>query len=629
MSFRVLIKNCDDPAARVRIAELAARLSGASAETVLTGWGKDSIYIYGEPDYRKALETKRQLQALGAEVRLVDDDAEAPDEAGEMKIDNEEDGRILSDEEYVRALNARSDIFFLEKGAKLRNIESAALAIGILAGVWITTVPQKRIAPDFFQTIRNERKATLYHGQELPEPPVDSLAEEMPEERTASLPAYIDRADLGQTQKPFVSRHASLRQRKKSTGARPESGTITMHDLVGSPVRARPPAAPLSAATGVAGDTATPQFRILLSQGNSLEKQGKHADALAAFRSALRRDPRNSLALGGIGDVFLHIGFLDSAEFAYDSALSANPKNPIAHNGLGSVRYYNSDMAANPHWDDRMKISDPKRYIKAQFDSAIAEYTAAFSLDSSYVEALTNRGVLRDIHGQADSAIRDYSLAIRINPSYADAFCKRASTYKSTGKLKEAIADYTAAIKLGPGSYIFDPPLHFANAFYGRGLVRHKAGDFTGAIADFDSCLAISPNHALALLNKGIAFADQLRLDSAIAQYTKAIALLSPLEYAGAQGLAFLHRGTAYKNLGKYDAAISDYARAFKFPGLAARSCWRLAECCCLKHDTANAISWLNKAISNGFSDFAAWKRDKDLSELWKDKDFLEIVGKR
>jgi tetratricopeptide (TPR) repeat protein len=628
MSFRVHIKNCDDPAARLPIVELAARLSGASAQTVLTAWGKDSIYIYGEADYRKALETKRQLQALGAEVRLVDDDAEAPDEAGKPGIDNEATGRILSDEEYVRALTARSDIFFLEKGGRLRNIEAAALAIGILAGVWITTVPQKRIAPDFFQTIRNERKATLYHGQKLPEPPVDSLAQEMPAERTP-LPAYVDRSDLGQTQKPTVSRSAPLKQRKTSANAKPESGTITMHDLVGSPVSARPPAAPLPAAIGVAGDTATQQFRTLLSEGNSLEKQGKHTDALAAFRSALRQDPRNSRALGGIGDVFLHIGFLDSAEYAYDSALSANPKNPIAHNGLGSVRYYNSDMAANPHWTDRMKISDPKRYIKAQFDSAIAEYTAAFSLDSSYVEALTNRGVLRDIHGQADSAIRDYSLAIRINPSYADAFCKRAAIYRSTGKLKEAIADYTAAIKLGPGSYIFDPPLHFANAFYGRGLVRHKAGDFTGAIADFDSCLAISPNHALALLNKGIAFADQLRLDSAIAGYTRAIALLSPLEYAGAQGLAFLHRGTAYKNLGKYDAAISDYAKAFEFPRLAARSCWRLAECYCLKHDTANAISWLNKAVSNGFSDFAAWERDKDLSELWKDKDFLEIVGKK
>jgi tetratricopeptide (TPR) repeat protein len=626
MSFKVLIKNCDDPAARVRIAELAARLSGTSVDTVLSAWSKEAIYVLDIPDFPEAVENKRQLQALGAEVRLVQSVSEKPGEPGRDVLDDEANGRILSDEEYVRALNARSDIFFLEKGVKLRNIEVAALAIGIMAGVWITTVPQKRIAPDFFQTIRNERKATLYYGQKLRVPLVDTAEEEMPEERTVPLPAYVNRADLGQTQKPAVSR---LRQRKTSAGAKTEAGAITMHDLVGSPVSARPPSAPLPATIGVAEDTATRQFRTLLSDGNSLEKQGKHADALAAFRSALRQDPRNSRALGGIGDVFLHIGFLDSAEYAYDSALSANPRNSNAHNGLGSVRYYNSDMAANPHWADRMKISDPKRYIKAQFDSAIAEYTAAFSLDSSYVEALTNRGVLRDIHGQADSAIRDYSLAIRINPSYADAFCKRASTYKSTGKLKEAIADYTAAIKLGPGSYIFDPPLHFANAFYGRGLVRHKAGDFTGAIVDFDSCLAISPNHALALLNKGIAFADQLRLDSAIAQYTKAIALLSPLEYAGAQGLAFLHRGSAYKNLGKYDAAISDYAKAFGFPGLAARSCWRLAECYCLKHDTANAISWLNKAVSNGFSDFASWKRDKDLSELWKDKDFLEIVGKK
>ncbi len=530
-----------------------------------------------------------------------------------------EPGRPLTDSEYSRALAHRSDIFFVDRGIAPRIIVCAALVFGVGAGLAISRMHPQAATGDFLKRYQRTLSAHLFNSHRLPaESSEQENAEPGPEPMRPS--AVVNATEIPRS--PLKTQ--SFARNKPA----PKSLLSITRVLAKSVDTTRPAAStPTPSVPAQAVNVPREDQKAAIDKGIVLEKQGKHTDAIDAFKSVLLRDPHNSNALGGVGDVFLHIGFLDSAKIFYDSALAANPRNAPVHNGMGSVRYYLSDMAANVHWAKRMNITNPRQYIKEQFDSAVIEYTRAFSLDSTYVEALTNRGVLRDIHGQADSAIADYTLAIRINPSYADALCKRAAVYKDQHKYKDAIADYTTAIKLGSSSYVFDPQLHYANAYFGRAMARHITGDLGGAISDFDSCLALEPNHSLAILNRAITYADNRQLDSAIAGYTKAISMLSPLEYNGAQGLAYLHRGTAYKNLGTYDAAIADYSKALSFARFQVRSCWRLAECYSLKRDKPGAIEWLRKAASYGFSDFDSWKRDKDLEDLWKDKEFLEIIG--
>jgi tetratricopeptide (TPR) repeat protein len=341
----------------------------------------------------------------------------------------------------------------------------------------------------------------------------------------------------------------------------------------------------------------------------------------------LAHDPRNTAALSGMGDLFLYTGLLDSSAAFYKAAIAANPRIAAAHNGLGSALYFNSTMALNPNFAMLRHIADPERFARNQFDSAIAEYTAAISLDSSQVQALTNRGVLRDIHGDRRAAIEDYTLAIRINPKSADAYSKRAGTMKSLGKFNDAIADYTAAINLDSSSYEFDPTTHFANAYFGRGVAFYRTGDLARAIRDFDSALAISPDHSLVMINRAVALIDEKKYDSAVAGFSRAIALLSPKEYGGALYLAYLQRGNSFKALQQYDKAITDYTVARESKKLAARACWRIAECFSLKNEADSAIAWLEKSEAGGFTDYAAWRRDKQLSPLWNIKEFKELAG--
>ena len=533
--------------------------------------------------------------------------------SGISRVDEDaQEGRILSDEELSLAIKSRNDIFFIDNARRLYAIEAVTFIIGIIAGIWLNSIPVDKAAPDFYRNMLKERAAKL-----LREPIVASVITPKPphKERTSGRQAVTFGQRTGRYTANSVARGDRIPMAGMfAHGEPPPRDSIMNRDIA----RTLPP--------GRASENWDAEDSVLVNRANILKKQENRAQAFAMFRQVLSHNPHDTGALTGMGDAFMYSGWLDSAEAFYKSALAANPRIAAAHNGLGNAQYYLSTMAANPNFVAMHNISNSRQLMDALYDSAIADYTVAISLDSSYVQALTNRGVLRDLRKDHEGAIKDYTLAIRINPACAEAFSKRASTLAALGKLRDAIADYTAAIHLDTTGYEFDPRLHFANAYYGRGIARYKMGDLNEAIADFDSALALSPKHSLALLGKAIALEDTKRYEEALSGFNQAIALLSPLEFNGAKKLAFIHRGNVFRALGAYDTALADYLRALDSLNPSGRTCWHIAQCHCLKHENDTAIVWLKKSIACGFKDFNLWKRDRDLSALRDKPEFLAIT---
>jgi tetratricopeptide (TPR) repeat protein len=563
---------------------------------------------------------------------------------------DEDHGTILGDKEYSQAVKNRDDIFLVERNNRFRAIEATSLLIGVILGLWLSTAHKVRISPDFYQKDLNERMAHLRRGPVLS---LDSSAKSQkepsvkpsPEEARAEWPSSgFSIPEYGKT-------------RRKTTALLPQVKVFGPRAPVAFPKGRNKEDEGLMSSTEI---DKSEDVAGLINIGNANKVRGNRADAFSAFRRVLKQNPHNSAALAGMGDLYLYTGILDSAANFYTAALAENPRSPSVHNGLGSVRYYLSVMAANPNFDALRNIKDPTRYVQEQYDSAIAEYTDAISLDSSRADALTNRGVIRDLHGDHAAALEDYTRAIKAKPAYAEAYAKRAATYKSLRNFKQALADYSAAIKLDSASYEFDPTLHFANAFFGRGNVEYQLRDYDKAIADFDTTLSLMPNHSVAMLNKARALVEIKHYDGAIVCYTRAIGTLSPNEYGGAQERAYFgrgvaynlinqstsalqdfnaaikskpddyyahfHRGNAFKAQTHYPEAIADYTIALAVPKLAAKACWRIAECYALEHDKTNALVWLTISLQNGFTDLAAWKLDPDFAFLQGDKDFLGII---
>jgi tetratricopeptide (TPR) repeat protein len=553
----------------------------------------------------------------------------------------EEEGRILNDAEIARVINDRDDIFLAYKNRRLSIIVALFLLVDILTCLWLSTAPPARVAPELYARTITVRTAKLLNvPAALPQNPSEESVNWSRDRRTiVDLRSYAAISGVVPDH-PGALKPAERRNAASVAGLR--VAPITPPQSVAPPVP-EVSSAPVAADVGIPGgvrdsgnagggvpppssDPGAEDSGLIFS-ANADKRQGNYAPAFAAYGRVLKNNPRDTLALAGVGDLFLYSGLLDSALAFYKSALAVNPRMVSAHKGLGTTRYYLTTFAANPLYAKRLNIADPARYIQSQYDSAMAEYSTALSIDSSYVSALTDRGVLRDFRKDYDGAIGDYTRAIRINPSFADAYSKRAMTYRTLGNYKLALADYTTAIRLGTGSYAYDPNLFFANVYFGRGVVYRKMGEFGKAVADFDTTLALSPRHSLAVLNKAIALSDAKKYDSAIASFTLAIAWFAPGEYDGARFRAYLNRGDAFTALGRYDQAIEDYKNALALPALAAKACWRIAECYALKRDRDTALAWLGKSIGAGFNDFKAWEKDPTLSFIRRDKEFRGMIN--
>jgi TonB family protein len=164
VTYKVLIKQCEDSQRAAQIAEEIAKWSGTTKKAVLTALVSKDVCIRKEADEAEALELKSRFEAVGAEVELDSGGAVAPAAASQPDVDDEDEeepGRILSDEEYADQLKNRADIFIIEKESRLRNLEIICLILAILTGIWLSTVEIVDVATDFFERMPEERVAKI------------------------------------------------------------------------------------------------------------------------------------------------------------------------------------------------------------------------------------------------------------------------------------------------------------------------------------------------------------------------------------------------------------------------------------------------------------------------------------
>lgn len=171
MNYKVLIKRCGDPERAQRVAEEIARWSGSTVDKVLAAIMAKSVCIRKEAGEAEARDLKARFEAVGAQVELMSLGSPVP-AGGRTAVNDEdeddEDGRILSDEEYRQQLAKRADIFTIEKDTRLRNVELVCLALGIVVGAWLSTREIVEVATDFFEKVPEERVAKIVKEVESP-----------------------------------------------------------------------------------------------------------------------------------------------------------------------------------------------------------------------------------------------------------------------------------------------------------------------------------------------------------------------------------------------------------------------------------------------------------------------------
>ena len=94
--------------------------------------------------------------------------------------------------------------------------------------------------------------------------------------------------------------------------------------------------------------------------------------------------------------------------------------------------------------------------------------------------------------------------------------------------------------------------------FYKSGNAKHAAGDFYGAIEDYDRALALEPKHPSGYNNRGNSKFDIGDFDGALKDYNRA------LELEPSHASAYINRGNLKNAKGDLNGALADYNRAIE-----------------------------------------------------------------
>ena len=290
---------------------------------------------------------------------------------------------------------------------------------------------------------------------------------------------------------------------------------------------------PIQTATAMS-EASTP--RVHISQPEA------HASASSPTTASGRRGPLIAavaiLALLAAGTV---AWWRDGEPASDRPVISGASEQPAAKSGGTAQPSADSTAPANP------AVAAPS-----------AEKTAADRAKAE-ADARANRQQTLDRNWQACRDATDATRALACNPVIQsdDTATRRAAalhlvgmTARNTGNYDKAIADFTQSLALAPDD---------AQALNDRGIAHFLKGGADGraaALQDYDHAIRVDPRHAEALNNRAWSHFQAGQLAEALADANRSI------DATPTNGYAFDTRGQILEALGRKEDAIRDFERA-------------------------------------------------------------------
>ncbi len=247
-------------------------------------------------------------------------------------------------------------------------------------------------------------------------------------------------------------------------------------------------------------------------------------------------------------------------------------------NFIKAIPDFNKAIEINPGYVEAYINRGIIYYEEGNLTAALSDYNKAIKINPNVAEAYYNRGDAYAKQNNLTGALSDYNKAIELNPDYAQAYTNRGSIYVKQGNFIQALSNYNKAIEIYPavavptdltiwldrpktasaGEVIKSYYSSYADAYYNRGCVYDKLGNFTGALSDYSIAIVINSNYADAYNNRGFIYSRLGNYTQAISDFTKAIEI-NP-DIAG----YYYNRGIAYSKQGNYAQTIFDFTKTIE-----------------------------------------------------------------
>ncbi|MBT3923624.1 MAG: tetratricopeptide repeat protein [Nitrospina sp.] len=217
-----------------------------------------------------------------------------------------------------------------------------------------------------------------------------------------------------------------------------------------------------------------PEFaRAYNNLGFALKREGRFADAITQYKTAIKINPEFSKPYNNLGNVLRKVNESDEAIVYFKEAIRVKPDNSLAYINLGSAMLYKGEMEeAITHFRKAIKISPDNALAYSnlgttlaktgKLEEAIIQFKEAIRVNPGLAMPHTNIGIALAQNGKSDEAIVHFRKAIGINPDYALAHFSLGNVLFQKGETQEAVTHFREAVRLNPRFDLFRKTLEAA-----------------------------------------------------------------------------------------------------------------------------------------------------------------------
>ena len=267
-----------------------------------------------------------------------------------------------------------------------------------------------------------------------------------------------------------------------------------------------------------------------LDRGHAAAREGRLADAEAAYRQAVAADPTSVRAHESLGTLLVRRGDSDGAIEHFDVAVRLAPENARVHSDLGALL---AELGRN--------------------DRALEHLGRALQLEPGLVEALVPLGNVQSRMGRLDEAEATYRRVLKSDAANGEARLGLGAVLAQSGHFEQAVVELRGALRQIPEAGR-TPRLHFGLA---EALVR--TGRLEDALPHYKRVREIDPVQGLAWLREATVLMGLGRFAEAKAVLEARLGVAST-DGPAAHSLARLLAGAP-------DPALRDGARAMSIAG--------------------------------------------------------------
>ena len=309
----------------------------------------------------------------------------------------------------------------------------------------------------------------------------------------------------------------------------------------------------------------------------TLEQQGNFADALAAWETVVKAEPRNGRAYAQLGLLEARQEHYEQAIADYRKAETLNPAIPQLKLNLGlayfksgefrsASKVFEAELAKHPNGPDGARLTiliGMSHYGAHEYEAAIPYLKKAAAADQRNLPLRLSLAHCYLWTKQLDATLGVYKEILEIDPDSAEADMIAGEALDEKGEKDEAIHQFQAAARVNPK----EPNVHFGLAYLLWTLKRYDE-----ALPEFNAELQNDPKNYQAMLYLGDLYVRTGAYDKAREELEKAA------PYEKSDPLIYLDMGIVYQEAGDTDRAAQELKETIKLEPESVNAHFRLGQ---------------------------------------------------